>query len=264
MPRLCEGMSVWVTLVRLKQNKAPSFPQPCWIGLFPTDVVHELTFFCRLSSWAVVSLIPHVSLYLDSAPSTHPNSTWTRISPFPISQCPFHSCFKLSFLFLILFFSFANQFHEYHRISDALGGVIEVCTSHALHRIVSMRILISLNETVVPACCREIFFADKVAALQENPKKKQDCLMLEHPLSLCEEFLSCPAAPGHTFNNPPDTLSSKSLFMGSASRLGRNSPSAHYPSLKLDTFQGRSSAATAQIFRCVGAPPSLILLSALS
>lgn len=160
MSRLCEGMSVWVTLVRLKQNKAPAFPQPCWIGLFPTDVVYKLTFFCRLSSWAVVSLIPHVSLYLDSAPSSQPNSTSTRISPFPILRCPFpfHSCFALSFCALSFFFPFANQFHECHRITDALGGVIEVCMSHALHRIVSMRILISLNETIVPACCREIFF----------------------------------------------------------------------------------------------------------
>lgn len=40
--------------------------------------------------------------------------------------------------------------------------------------------------------------------------------------------------------------------MGSASQLGRNSPPAHYPSLKLDMFQGRSCAATAQIFVLLG------------
>lgn len=45
MSRLCEWRSVCVILVRPRQNKAPAFPQPCWIGLFPTDVVYKLTFF---------------------------------------------------------------------------------------------------------------------------------------------------------------------------------------------------------------------------
>lgn len=47
-------------------------------------------------------------------------------------------------------------------------------------------------------------------------------------------------------------LSSKSLFLGSASQFGRNSSSAHYPRFKLDMFQGQSYAAAAQIFILLG------------
>lgn len=184
MSRLCEWMSVWVTLVRLKQNKAPAFPQPCWIGLFPTDVVYELTFFCRLSSWAVVSLIPHVSLYLDSAPSSHPNSTSTGTSPFPILQCPFpfHSYFALSFCSLSFFFLLLINFTSIIWSLTHWGAWLKfACHTYCTE---SCR-WGSWSHWIRPLFPRvaEIFFADKVAALQENPKKKSDCLMLENLLS---------------------------------------------------------------------------------
>lgn len=74
-----------------------------------------------------------------------------------------------------------------------------------------------------------------------------DCLMLEDPPPP-DEFASW-AATGYMFDNLFfNILSLKSLFLGSASQFRRNPSSAHYPSLKLDVFQGRSYAATAQIF----------------